>query len=340
MNGLPRCISVVTLLAVTGAAYGIEPVPQQTGWSGFVTLGAGVLEAKTNLVAGVSTYGVDLGKSKISSLDDSPKSQSMGLPQLNLNLNYTFATRTQLFFGNSLENVIQFDTATNFGVRQQFADESILELSAISSPALAPVQVWQDPYVVGLNRKETDRTSRGLRIEYDKILGTGFGVRYAQRTTEIDRERSGAALGLTADNAALLNREGDSRRLLLSYRFPVMGRNLLEVRVGRLEDDLDGKAMSGEQNEIHLTHAYIGDRFTMASNLFLAKQDFDATNPVFGKTRSDDNWGIGFTVFDKKIFGSQHWLGQAMVAWYGQDSNIDFYDAGSLIATVGAQYRF
>ena len=32
--------------------------------------------------------------------------------------------------------------------------------------------------VAGEKRATTDRTSRGLRVEYDRILGSGFGVRY------------------------------------------------------------------------------------------------------------------------------------------------------------------
>jgi len=120
-------------------------------------------------------------------------------------------------------------------VRQQFSDKSILELSMVSTPFLSPTQTWEDPYVVGVNRKETDRTSRGPRIEYDKILGTGFGVQYTQRKTEIDKERSGTTqLGLPADQAKLLEREGDTRRLVGYYRFPRIERNIFEIRVGRL----------------------------------------------------------------------------------------------------------
>ena len=340
MKPMPVRLSLFVLLAFSTSAGAIEPIPEQPGWSGFVTIGGGVLDARTNTVAGIDVYGIDVGRRRIDSLEEEPKSRSLGLPQLSLNVNYTFSTRTQLFLGNSLENVLQFDTATNFGVRQQFADRSILELAAVSSPALAPVQVWRDPFVVGENRKETDRTSRGFRIEYDRILGSGFGVRYTQRSTDIERERSGEWLGLSDAEARLLDRNGDARRLLLSYRFPAVGKNLFEVRVARLEDDLDGKAMSGEQDELYLTHAYLGQRFTMATNLFLASQDFDEVNPVFGRKRSDDNLGVGIALIDRKIFYSKRWWGQAMLAWFEQDSNIDFYDGSSVMVTLGAQFRF
>jgi hypothetical protein len=324
-----------------GVANAIEPVPDTPGWSGLVTMGLGALDAKTNMVAGIDRYNIDIGEKKINSLSAEPDSKSTGMPQLNLNINYTFASQTQLYFGNSLENVLQFDTAAIAGVRQQFSDKSILEVGMVSTPFLSPTQTWEDPYVVGVNRKETDRTSRGPRIEYDNILGTGFGVQYTQRKTEIDKERSGTTqLGLPADQAELLKRDGDTRRFVGYYRFPRIERNVFEIRVGRLSEDLDGKAMSGDQDQIQLTYVYLGDRFTVASNLFAAQQDFDKRNPVFDKTRSDDTLGLGIVVIDKKIFNSKQWFGQASLVWYDQDSNIDFYDASTAIFTAGAQYRF
>jgi Protein of unknown function (DUF2860) len=323
-----------------GSAHAIEPIPEQPGWSGFVTLGVGVLSAETNQVAGIDAYGIEIGNATISSLS-APESKSAAMPQINLSLNYTFATQTQVFLGNSLESVVQFDTASLFGVRQQFRDKSILELSVVSTPFISPVQVWQDPYVVGVERQETDRTSRGLRIEYDRILGTGLGVRYTQRETKIDEERSGTVqLGLSAADAALLSREGDVKQTLVSYRFPRAGQNLFEARLGLTKEDLDGKAMSGDQYEFQLTHVYLGERFTLASNLFLATQEYDAVNPVFNQTREDDTWGVGFVLFDKRIFNSKNWIGQATLVHQKQSSNVAFYEASSTIFALGAQYRF
>ena len=332
---------LLSVICLSGAASAIEPIPTEPGWSGFVTVGVGALSAETNMVAGIDRYGIEVGSATINSLSAKPESKSTGIPQVNLNLNYTFSTQTQLFLGNTLENIVQFDTAAILGVRQQFADKSILELSFVSTPFISPVQVWQDPYVVGVARQETDRFSRGPRIEYDKILGSGFGVRYTQRKTEIDEELSGTTqLGLPGAQAALLSREGDTKHAQVSYRFPRAGRNLFELRLGVLKEDLDGKAMSGDQYEAQLTHVYLGERFTIASNLFLARQDYDAVNPVFNMTREDDYWGVGFILFDRKIFNSKNWFGQVTLVYHNQTSNIDFYEATSTIAAVGAQYRF
>lgn len=325
----------------TASAHAIEPIPMEKGWSGFVTIGASGMNAETNMVAGIDFYGVDIGKKTISSLANEPDSESQIMPQLNLNIKYTFSTQTQLFLGNSLEDIVQLDTASIFGVRQQFSDKSILEFGFVSTPIFAPVQVWADPYVVGTPRSETDRTSRGARLEYDKILGSGFGVQYTFRDTEIDDELSGTTqLGLPASQAQLLNRNGEVNRLVGYYRFPRMGRNEFEVRLGRREYDLDGKAMSGDENQIQLSYAYLGERFLFGANAFYWTIDYDAVNPVFNVTREDDTTGFAFFLFDKKLFNSKQWWGQASVVWVEQDSNINFYTSSSTILSLGVQYRF
>jgi len=341
MKGVSRNLLYITLVGMVSTANAIEPIPDQAGWSGFVTVGVASLTTKSNLIAGVDRFNLELGDKKINSLSDEPDANSAGMPQLNFSLNYTFAGRTQLFLGNSLENLVEFDRATIAGARQQFADRSIVELSLVSSPKLSPVQVWKDPYVTGVKRKETDRTSNGVRLEYDKILGTGFGVQYTQRKIDVDDEKSGTTqLGLPSDQAKLLKRSGDSKRLELAYTFPRKDRHVFKVSVAGLKQDLDGEAMSGNQTQGQLTHVYLGERFTLASNVFVGKQDYDKKNPVFNKDRNDDILGLGFVLFDKKIFNSKNWVGQGTLVWYQQDSNIDFYYQSSTFVGIGAQYRF
>lgn len=332
---------IPVLFAITGLAHAIDPIPAETGWSGFVNVGVGVLEAKTNMVAGIDRYNISISKDTISSLSNEPESETLGLPQLNLNIKYTYASQTQLFLGNSMEDIVTLDTASVLGVRQQFRDKSILAFSFVSTPLLAPVQVWADPYVVGTPRKETDRTSRGGRLEYDKILGTGFGVQYTKRTTEIDDELSGTTqLGLSTAQAQQLKRTGDVSLIAGYYRFPLIGRNAVEVQLGRKTSDLDGEAMSGDENQIQATYAYLGERFLFAGSAFYWKMKYDAVNPVFNVTRDDNTTGLALFLYDKKLFDSNKWWGQASAVMVEQDSNINFYKASSRILNLGVQYRF
>lgn len=336
-----KTVLLPALIAAAGSVHAIEPIPAESGWSGFVTIGASSLDAKSNMIAGVDRYGVDISKPTISSLANEPESESQGMPQFNLNVKYTFASQTQVFLGSSMEDIVQMDTASVAGVRQQFGDKSILEFSFVSTPTFAPIQVWADPYVVGTPRVETDRTARGARLEYDKILGSGFGVQYTARTVDIDNELSGTTqLGLPAAQAQLLNRNGDVTQLAVYYRFPRMGRNVFEVRLGHRVYDLDGEAMSGDQNQIQLTYAYLGERFLFGGNVLYWTGETDAVNPVFGVTREDDTTGIAMFLFDKGLFNSKQWWGQAQAVWIDQDSNINFYKASSTILSLGVQYRF
>ncbi len=332
---------VHVLVAFTVSAYAIEAIPEEAGWSGHIRLGAGGFESKTNMISGIDRYSIETGDAKIGSLGDSPDSKSTPVPQANLNLKYTFSTQTQLFVGNSLEDIVQLDLVSIFGVRQQFSDRSVLELSAIKSPSFGPIQVWEDPYVVGEDREETDRSSRGFRLEYDKILGTGFGLRFTQRETEIDDELSGTTqLGLSNEQAALLDREGDTTSVAVNYTFKPVGRNLFSLRVGISDDERDGEAMAGDSNQVQLTYVYLGDRFITAINGSFITKEYDARNPVFDKTQDDDGVGLALLVFDKGLFDNKDWWGQASAIYIEQDSNIDFYDSSAMALILGVQRNF
>lgn len=340
MTGKLKIAVFVALIAINGAARAISPIPTQPGWSGFVILGLGSMDAKTNMISGVDALGIDVGKSTISSLNDAPESESLVTPQASLNIEYTFEGQTQIFFGNSIEDMVQLDTASVGGVRQQFADRSILAFSFVSTPLLAPLQVWADPYVTNVERQKTDRRSTGWRLEYDRILGSGFGVQYTSRETDVDDELSGTTqLGLSPAQARLLSREGSVSRITGHYRFAPVGRNVFDVQLGLKNADLDGAAMSGDQNEIQVSWAYLGERFLLTGTAFLWQADYDAVNPVFNKTREDDTTGLAFFLFDQKLFNSKNWVGQASVVRAELDSNIDFYDTSSTIFGLGVQYR-
>jgi hypothetical protein len=335
-------ILLLLMLAVfSGYAYAIEAIPEEAGWSGHLRLGAGGFQSETNMISGIDKYGIETGDARIDSLGDSPDSKSTPVPQVNLNLKYTFESQTQLFLGNSLEDIVQLDLVTLFGVRQQFSDRSIVELSAVVSPSFGPVQVWEDPYVVGEDREETDRTSKGFRLEYDRILGTGFGLQFTQRETEIDDELSGTTqLGLSDAEAALLDRNGDTTSVAVNYRFKPVGRNIFSLRLGVSDDDRDGEAMAGDSNLFQFTWVHLGDRFITAFNTALLTKDYDTSNPAFDKTREDDGLGLVLLLFDKGLFDSKDWWGTATVMYIEQDSNIDFYDQSSAAVILGVQRNF
>jgi len=98
-------VSFAVLLCGINFAVALEPVPQESGFSGFIRPGVGYLRFKSNMVA--SFLGYDLSDKKINSRTDSPDAQSDGIALAPFSLEYTFAgSRTQLFLGTDLTDLI------------------------------------------------------------------------------------------------------------------------------------------------------------------------------------------------------------------------------------------
>jgi hypothetical protein len=118
-----------------------------------------------------SFLGFDLSDEKTGSLDDSPDSESTAIVMAPFPLEYTFAsTRTQLFLGTDLTDLIRFDYSQQIGVKQGIGTFGILQGGILFSGI--PAKVWKDPYVVDRNRDETSRESTGARLTWDRIFGS------------------------------------------------------------------------------------------------------------------------------------------------------------------------
>jgi hypothetical protein len=124
-----------------------------------------------------SFLGFDLSDKKTDSLDDSPNSESTVIAMAPFSLEYTFAsTRTQLFLGTDLTDLIRFDYSQQIGVKQGIGTFGILQGDILFSGI--PAKVWKDPYVVDMNRDDTSRESTGARLVWDSIFGSHLQLQY------------------------------------------------------------------------------------------------------------------------------------------------------------------
>ena len=341
MNRMIIVLLVLSAGGLLGAApaYSMLPIPQESGFSGFINLGVGAITAKSNTIAGNSL--ATIGEERIDSLTESPDSENDVIPLINGELAYTFAsTRTQLYLGNSFEDFIRFDTAALAGVRQELPDKSIAALSYVFSAIRT--EVWTDPYVVGQDRTKTDRTSSGLRLGYDKILGSDFEIQFTWRSIDLDEERSGLTqLGLPPDQAKLLDREGDSYEFEVIYPFRFkQGKHILAPAFSYRRLDLDGEAMANDHYQGQVTYAYIGERFSVTGNLIFGIADADKTNPIYLEKREDDIYGVSLTVFYRRFLDVQGLSLVGTAAYFRSDSNIDFYDTTIGLLGLSVLYRF
>jgi hypothetical protein len=329
-------------LSVFAATAYAQPVgiPQESGFSGLVNGGAGLWRVEDNMVKRVGFF--KIGDSNISSIDDKPKSEYSVSPILNFNLRYTFAsTRTQIFLGNQLEDLLRLDTATSFGVRQELPDQSIIGVSYIYSALVT--EVYKDPYDTNGSRNGTDRNINGVRLSYDKILSTDLSFQYTYRNIDIEAERSGAALGLPNSQADRLIRDGDQHDVEFLYRYVLEDggiRNTLIPSFKYSRFDLDGDAMSNNAILFNLNYRYDVEQFAFVVNGFYGYADYDKSNPIYGKTRNDNRYGFGLIGVYKNIFGRKDLNLTASVTMNRQDSNIDFYDSEIDLYFVSLLYTF
>ena len=329
------CLGILAMAAPVQAG---EAIPDETGFSGFVQLGAGVVSIESNMVAGTASVG-DLGSRTISSLYDSPDSETETSVVINGELKYTFGqTKTQLFLGNSLEDLIRYDFTSQIGVRQDVGRGGIIAGGFLFTSF--PTEVWQDPYVTNTRRQKTDRTSTGARLAWENIMGSKFDVSYSYREISLDDEYSGTALGLDAYQRSLLDREGDHYGLKGEYTFTLNQRNFLRPSVAIDRYDLDGEAMNSDKVGVQLTHTYMGEQYIFISNIYLATEEADKRNPIFNKTEESDSFGLGFIAMYRNFLDVQGLSLVGNIVYSDVDSNIAFYDANMVISSVSCLYRF
>jgi hypothetical protein len=260
-------------------------------------------------------------------------------------LAYTFAsTRTQLFLGTDLTDLIRFDYTQQFGVKQEIGNLGILQGGILFSGI--PAKVWRDPYLVGQDRKDTDRKSNGVRLAWDRIFGSQFQLQYTYRKIDIDSERSGESISsLTSSKRDRLDRNGDRHVGEVVYRFRFAKKHTLSPAFVYTYNDRDGGAMKNDAYDFQLTYFYRGDIFAFTGNASIGQADYDDRNPIFEKKQDDDRYGVQGTLYyenpwDWSLFGSDPMNFFVTAVFAESDSNIDFYDQEAVMVTGGVFFKW
>lgn len=339
LPGIAALVMGCTLAASTQAAV---IIPTKSGFSGYVNLGAGGVSVKSNMLASIMSGNIDIGDNKINSLNNSPNSSNGGaIPVINFELSYTFAsTRTQVHVGNLLENYLTMDTTTILGVRQDVGKAGLVGASIRATTI--DTEVWQDPYLTGAKRKETDRTNNGFRVYWQQIMSSGLEMRYTYSDVDIDKERSGASLALTDEQRKLLDRNGDVDRFSLLYEFASDDkRHIVTPQLTYIDRDLDGEAMANDGGSASVNYIYQYDKkLRWVFNASYSDLDWKEKNPIYDYKDSADSYGVSASFFYTGAFGLKDWTFNATAGWYEEDHDIDFYDSEVGIIAIGMLRRF
>ncbi|PTT45997.1 DUF2860 family protein [Aeromonas sp. HMWF016] len=323
----------VALLTTTSVNAEIIKIPTQSGFSGFVMGGVGILEYKSNMYKG---YNGD--NESHNGLFNSPESYSSGTPILGADLRYTFAeTRTQLFLGNLIQDAVRFDFTQQLGVRQQMGDKGIVALGYVFP--LLPTETWADPYAAG-NRQDTDMKSGGARLAWDQIWGTHFNATYTMRKFDISEERSGESMALSNAQRNMLNRNGNTNEVALSYDWIFSPGHVLHPELTYGKSSFDGSAMNYDKTQIQLSYGYNNNQWSLISNIYLGHMKYDEVNPIFGNKADSDEFGVSTTFFWHRLFNVKGLNGLISASYSKSNSDINFYDAYISSINTGLMYHF
>jgi hypothetical protein len=341
-NAMASGIALALGCAFVTATQAAVIIPEKSGFSGYVNLGAGGVSVKSNMMASIINGKVDVGDKTIKNLTDSPNSSEGGaIPAVNFELSYTFAsTRTQLYLGNLLENYLSMEMNTLAGIRQDIGNAG--NIGAAFTTTSVDTQVWSDPYLTDAKRKDTDRTAQGFNVYWQQIMRSGLELKYSLNDIDIDKERSGESLALSTAQRKLLDRNGDVYRYTMSYEFASDDkRHIVTPSIAYVDRDLDGKAMANDGGVAALNYIYqYNNHWSYVVNATYGDFDYKETNPIYGKEDSSNSYGISGTVFYSEPFGWKHWSFNATAGYYEEDNDIDFYDTEVGIVLFAMLRRF
>ena len=343
---IPLCILASALLSQSLMA---APIAKETGFSGYIAVGALSMEYKSNFIAG-NAIDDSISNDTINSLEDEASTESTVLPNFDYNLKYTFAeAETEIFLGTELLDLLTFDGTTRLGVRKNFSGVGILGISLLASTV--PTETWADPYDTSGPRQSTERTTNGVAIAWEQIAGSKFDLEVRVRKLELDGgDKSGlnapyigqVATSLTPQELnQQLNREGDLTTLIASYTWKIDKKHILRPEFRYLDYDLDGQAIKAQEPELRLNYLYNGANWKLVGVVVATQADFDNINPLFGRKADGNGIGAGFTAGYKDPFGWSKQLSLlGTVGAYEFDSDINFYDMSGSVVGLNALYRF
>lgn len=320
-----------------------DKIPETSGFNGYVLAAPFHFNVASNLLVGGAPMLDDTGDSRIASIFDAPSSNSAPGFGVAGEVNYTFSgTRTQLFFGNRLEDVLRLDLVFGLGVRQQAGRAGIVAVSALMTPA--ELRFWADPYVEGEDRQPTDLDFPGFRLRWGEIFGTGLELTVTDRFYRFDEESSGDWLisenRLDPDDQPLLDRDGYILRIQALYRFDVKKRHRFEPAVRWVDDDHDGAAIATTGYSLRLTYLYRSPKVILDANLVYGSREAKETNPIYGTLLEADRWAAALTAFiPVKRFKSSVLNVAVGGEVYQEQANIDFYDSSIDMVFAGVLWR-
>lgn len=318
-----KFISVVTMafMALPGlAAAGITE-----SLHGSIGFGAIVIDAGNNL-------NPDESNKRLDTLESAPDRQTTFLPGILPEVTWDVGDPEGMKFylttDPPIDEVGSF--SLNLGASYGIGKAGIINTAVFFTPF---EKAWENPYLTGIDREETDTTKYGFRIGLNRIMDTGFRAQFVYLNDDVDDDVIGELI-------PELRRDGAVYSLNLNYSHYI-GENLeIRPRVSIRKGDYDGEANSFMKYKIDFEARYMTGQWMVVPRVYFSHSDFDEINPIFNKTRENNSYGISLMTTYMAPFDWEKWSVTGLVSLSEGDSNIDFYDTEAMTLGGLLNYHF
>ncbi|MGL4381640.1 MAG: DUF2860 domain-containing protein [Vibrio sp.] len=332
MNPLYTYLSALLLLSLSLSAQAASD-RNQPGW-GF-TLSVNSFYART--------------QSQLNTHDDNaltPNLQRAGHTTSELilaplgNVQYTFANRkTQLFAGQSSDQVIEGQLQAELGITHQF--DQLGQVTLAYFPSLPGVnETWRDPYLTQTARSTTDITAQGGRIAYTAPLTLPLTLRYAYLDYQVDKEQSASEDKWSAIDRGLLNRNSIYQQISAEVSLSISRAWSLVPQIRYTKRDAEGDAFDFNALDYQLSLNHFFGRQALFMTLSYGQEDYATAHPIFAATRDADRWSAFALYVYRAPFGWNNVSLNAMAGIRETNDVINFFDQQSTFLSTGIAFNF
>lgn len=285
------------------------------GEQNFVEIGAGYANIKDN-------FSTDSDKKNTTF--KSPESKTEGFSNINFYYGYDFKELPNIYISSQMGDL---KLGSSFKTTQGFFD---IGLKASFD------KEWENPFLRGVDRKETDTKEYGAYFNYTIPLSSNFEASIVYEYSEKKYKD---------DNVInILKRDGKRHILGLEgiYSSNVNGKDIQFLHNLNYEKyDANGKASSFDKYGIELGMA---SNLSERINVFIlgnyGKKEYEKSNPKFNKKVEADTYGVVAGMNWDKPFDYKNVYLDFKTGYEKEEANVNFYDKESTFALISLGYKF
>lgn len=287
-----------------------------SGFSWRFDVGGFYMSTKSHLEPGDDNKQLD-------NLDQNRKREGEFLPVASFELNYFFEDGPMIYLGMPFED----EPRPTLGIAYELPQGIEIDFSLFYS---MPEEVWEDPYIMGVKRKETDENRYGGKLSIELA---DFELSYELEKINVDKDKVGQRF-------SALRREGILHQFETAYEIELAhGFELVPV-IGCTLANIDGKSneYKGYNGGIELRKLW--QDVELQLSLEAGRNDYDTVHPIFSKTRKDDIFETMVMISWYNPMGYDRFALRIGGGYEKNDSNIDFYDGNAYSSFITIGYQF